>query len=225
MKYAAIALFLGCSALVCKLAVQSVPSNDPTQAVTAPSVFTSTVERLRNSFSLRGASLIPIPAPPKRATPVVPQLSKIETLALISGAAAKYKVPAPFVISIVAAESNFNCAALSDKGAIGLMQLMPDTAQQFGDDPAVPEQNVDAGTHYLRWLMDRYQKHPSSIQHVIAAYNAGPGNVDKYHGIPPFRETRNYVARVLKFLQQFSPVRTRVRNRGLLAREMLYLSR
>jgi soluble lytic murein transglycosylase-like protein len=85
------------------------------------------------------------------------------------------------------------------------MQLMPETARQFGADPAVPAQNIDAGTRYLRWLIERYQSRRNAIKHVIAAYNAGPGMVDRYRGVPPFRETRNYVARVLNFLKQFSP--------------------
>lgn len=132
-------------------------------------------------------------------------LSKAETLLLIADAAAKYQVPEAFVTSIVAAESNFDCSVISPKGAIGLMQLMPDTAQQFGAaDPKVPAQNVDAGTHYLRYLMERYRKSPGSTQRVIAAYNAGPGMVDHYRGVPPFRETRAYVSRVLGFLKQYS---------------------
>jgi soluble lytic murein transglycosylase-like protein len=149
-----------------------------------------------------------IPAPP------IPSISKAETLALIEGAATKYRVPAEFVTSIVAAESNFNSAAVSPKGAIGLMQLMPSTAQQFGCDPAVPAQNIQAGTQYLRWLMERYQKGRGTIKHVIAAYNAGPGMVDRYRGVPPFRETRSYVARVLGFLKQFTPARKSTRQRG-----------
>jgi soluble lytic murein transglycosylase-like protein len=133
-----------------------------------------------------------------------PPLSKAETLTLISGAAAKYRVPADFVTSIVAAESNFNSTAISCKGAIGLMQLMPDTAREFGADPSVPAENVDAGTHYLRYLMKRYQNNRGAMRRVIAAYNAGPGMVDRYRGVPPFRETRTYVARVLGFLKRFS---------------------
>src|SRR5262249_1973144 len=117
---------------------------------------------------------------------------------------AKHRVPAAFVKSIVAAESNFNYAAMSHCGAVGFMQLMPETAAEFGaTDPRVPEQNIDAGTKYLRYLMDRYQKKRNSLKHVIAAYNAGPANVDKYRGIPPFPETQRYVTRVLGFLRQF----------------------
>jgi soluble lytic murein transglycosylase-like protein len=83
------------------------------------------------------------------------------------------------------------------------MQLMPATAQMLGADPSVPAQNVDAGTHYLRVLMNRYQHHGNWLQRVIAAYNAGPGMVDKYGGVPPFRETRNYVTRVLTFFHHY----------------------
>jgi hypothetical protein len=127
----------------------------------------------------------------------------IDTHALIRAAAKKHGVPAAFVKSIVAAESNFDCDAVSPKGAIGLMQLMPATAEEYGADPSIPEENVDAGTHYLRVLMDKYSKHPNSLKRVIAAYNAGPGRVDRYRGVPPFRETRAYVVRVLSLLRRY----------------------
>lgn len=137
---------------------------------------------------------------PPRSNPL--PLGKV--LSLIALSAAKHNVPAPFVRSIIAAESGFNSEAISPKGAIGLMQLMPETAKEYGADPTQPDQNVDAGTHYLRFLMDRYHSGKNSTQRVIAAYNAGPGMVDKYRGIPPFRETRGYVVRVLGFLHHFS---------------------
>jgi soluble lytic murein transglycosylase-like protein len=122
---------------------------------------------------------------------------------VISAASKKHNVPAPFVKSIIAAESNFDCCAVSAKGAIGPMQLMPETAQLFGADPTVPEQNIDAGTHYLQVLLSRYGKSRNRLKRVIAAYNAGPGVVDRYRGVPPYRETRTYVKRVLAFLQRF----------------------
>ena len=134
--------------------------------------------------------------------PAVPP-KPLDTPALIRAASIKHGVPAAFIKSIVAAESNFDAAAVSNKGAIGLMQLMPATAQLFGADPAIPEQNVDAGTHYLRFLMNRYRKYKNWLSRVIAAYNAGPGAVDRYRGVPPYPETRSYVARVLGFLAQF----------------------
>ena len=131
----------------------------------------------------------------------------VDTHALISAAAKKHRVPAAFIKSIMAAESNFNCDAISRKGAIGLMQLMPRTAEEYGADPMIPEQNVDAGTRYLRVLMDRYSRHGNSLKRVIAAYNAGPGMVDRYRGVPPFRETRTYVVRVLTFLSRYEKER------------------
>jgi soluble lytic murein transglycosylase-like protein len=130
-------------------------------------------------------------------------LSIVDLHALIRAAARKHGVSAAFIASIVAAESNFDPDAISPKGATGLMQLMPGTAQLFGADPAVPEQNVDAGTHYLRVLIDRYHRYRNCMTRVIAAYNAGPGVVDRYHGVPPYRETRTYVTRVLGFMKKF----------------------
>ncbi|HWB86714.1 MAG TPA: lytic transglycosylase domain-containing protein [Bryobacteraceae bacterium] len=127
----------------------------------------------------------------------------LDTHALIKAAAQKHGVPAEFIRSIVAAESNFDRDAVSPKGAIGLMQLMPETARQFGADPSIPGENIDAGTRYLRVLMDRYHKYRDWMKRVIAAYNAGPAAVDRYRGVPPYRETRKYVARVLTYLRQF----------------------
>jgi len=131
----------------------------------------------------------------------------VDTNALIRSAAEKHRVPAAFIRSIIAAESNFKCDAISPKGAIGLMQLMPGTAMEYGADPSIPEQNVDAGTRYLRVLMDKYSRHHNSLKRVIAAYNAGPGAVDRYRGVPPFRETRGYVVRVLSYLRRFEKER------------------
>ena len=135
-------------------------------------------------------------------TPAPPR-PPVDIHALIRSAAQRHRVPAAFVKSIIAAESNFDCNAVSEKGALGLMQLMPGTAKELGADPSIPEQNVDAGTRYLRVLMDKYQGHANSLPRVIAAYNAGPGMVDRYHGVPPFRETRRYVVRVLRFMRLY----------------------
>jgi soluble lytic murein transglycosylase-like protein len=140
----------------------------------------------------------PVPATP------APKLSPEEAGTMIRSAALKHKVPAAFVKSIMAAESNFYPGALSNKGAIGLMQLMPETALEYGVDPTIPEQNVDGGAHYLGVLIHRYQKSHDWMRRTIAAYNAGPGMVDRYRGVPPFRETRTYVARVLTYFKRFS---------------------
>jgi soluble lytic murein transglycosylase-like protein len=213
MKFAVIGLLLGCSAFAFWLVQSELFCPEPLHIMEFPRVL-STLQRLRLSVppaqTAPTASLSDGDDAPKPSIPIV---SKTETLALIAAAAARHNVPAAFVTSIVAAESNFDCAALSPKGAVGLMQLMPETAQQFGADPAIPAQNIDAGTRYLRWLMDRYQKGRNSMQHVIAAYNAGPGMVDRYRGVPPFKETREYVTRVLGFLKQFTPARRSPRSR------------
>jgi soluble lytic murein transglycosylase-like protein len=154
-----------------------------------------------NLFRLRPAS--PPPAEPEAAAPpaIPPPLERSVVGSLIRASAQRNNVPEAFVKSIVAAESNFNSNAISPKGAIGLMQLMPETAREYGGDPAIPEQNVEAGTRYLRCLMEKYRRRP--LSHVIAAYNAGPGSVDHYRGVPPFRETRGYVTRVMGFLRHF----------------------
>ena len=142
------------------------------------------------------AAMLGAPNPPKNAF-------EINVHAIIRRAAAKHNVPAAFVKSIVAAESAFDCEAISSKGAIGLMQLMPETAEQFGADPTVPEQNIDAGTKYLRILLDRYHRYKNPMVRAAAAYNAGPGVVDRYKGVPPYKETRGYVKRVLGFFKRF----------------------
>ena len=126
-----------------------------------------------------------------------------EVHALIVSASRRHGVPTALVKSIVATESNFRCDAVSSRGSIGLMQLRPSTARQYGADARVPAQNIDAGTRYLRFLIERYRHSNSPLKNVIAAYNAGFGAVDRYHGVPPFRETRGYVNRVLARIKQY----------------------
>lgn len=122
---------------------------------------------------------------------------------LIQEAARRYGVPALMMRSIMAAESGFDPDAISRRGAIGLMQLMPATARQFGMNPHIPEENVKAGARYLRFLIEKYRKFKDWIRRVIAAYNAGPAAVDRYRGVPPYRETRIYVARVMAWLRLY----------------------
>jgi soluble lytic murein transglycosylase-like protein len=118
---------------------------------------------------------------------------------LADAAADKYGLPRQLVRSVMAAESGFQTAALSPKGAIGLMQLMPETAQALGVDPYDPAQNVDAGTRYLRDLLNQYD---FGLWHALAAYNAGPAAVDKYQGIPPYADTIRYVERIDRAYRQ-----------------------
>jgi soluble lytic murein transglycosylase-like protein len=136
--------------------------------------------------------------------PAIPRLlSHAEIGELIQNAAEKHRLPPAFIKSIVAAESAFRSDAVSSKGALGLMQVMPETAQDMGLDASIPEQNIEAGTKYLKGLMGYYGKRRDWLKRTIAAYNAGPGNVDKYRGVPPFRETRAYVTRVLAYFKEY----------------------
>ena len=144
------------------------------------------------------------------ASQIPEKLESIKTLdvhALIRAAAQKHGVPEAFLKSIVAVESNFDATAVSPKGAIGLMQLMPATAREYSADPTIPEQNIDAGTRYISYLMTRYRKFRNPLPRVIAAYNAGPTAVDRYRSVPPFRETRKYVERVLASMKRFQSER------------------
>jgi soluble lytic murein transglycosylase-like protein len=118
---------------------------------------------------------------------------------LADAAADKYGLPRSLVRSVMAAESGYRTAAVSPKGAIGLMQLMPETARDLGADPYDPAQNVDAGTRYLRVLLERYN---GGLWHALAAYNAGPGAVEKYNGVPPYRETINYIGRIERKMEK-----------------------
>jgi soluble lytic murein transglycosylase-like protein len=121
---------------------------------------------------------------------------KIDLDQLIREASARRQLDPDFVNSVIKAESNFKIRAVSPKGAQGLMQLMPGTAAQLGvNDPFDPRANVEAGTTYLSNLLDLY--HDDAVK-ALAAYNAGTQRVDQYHGVPPYRETRTYIARIVR---------------------------
>jgi soluble lytic murein transglycosylase-like protein len=141
---------------------------------------------------------LPMPSPaasaPTTSAPSV--LATPQEMATV--AARKYALPESFVRSVMKAESGFQPGAVSPKGAIGLMQLMPGTARTLGVDPKDPQQNAEGGAQYLRELLAKYESDPDQVLLALAAYNAGPGAVEKYHGVPPYRETREYILRVLK---------------------------
>jgi soluble lytic murein transglycosylase-like protein len=115
---------------------------------------------------------------------------------VVREASNRYQLDPDFVNSVIKAESNFQSRAVSPKGALGLMQLMPGTASQLGvADPFDPRANVEGGTAYLSQLLNLYNNDPIK---ALAAYNAGPNRVEQYHGLPPYMETRAYVARVVR---------------------------
>lgn len=122
---------------------------------------------------------------------------------IIVEAAKKFDVDAALVSAVIKAESDYNPRVVSHKGARGLMQLMPATAKRFGvHDSFDPKANVYGGTRYLRWLLKTFD---GNADLAVAAYNAGEGNVWKYDGIPPFRETVNYVKKISKYFRKDSP--------------------
>jgi soluble lytic murein transglycosylase-like protein len=122
---------------------------------------------------------------------------------IIVEAAKKFDVDAALVSAVIKAESDFNAREVSDKGARGLMQLMPSTAERFGvTDSYDPVANIYGGVRYLRWLLKTFN---GNADLAVAAYNAGEGNVWKYNGVPPFRETINYINRIAKHIRNAMP--------------------
>ncbi len=119
---------------------------------------------------------------------------------LVDEIAARHAVDRDLVHSVISVESNYNPLAISSKGALGLMQLVPATARRFGvADAFNPSQNVEGGVRYLKYLLDLYN---GDHRLALAAYNAGEGTVERFGGVPPFAETRSYVSRVGKALEE-----------------------
>lgn len=121
-------------------------------------------------------------------------LADAKLSSLIDSAARKYKVDPKLVAAVAEVESNGRQEAVSSVGAIGVMQLMPDTAAALGVDPYDKQQNIEGGAKYLRQMLDTFG---GDLKKAVAAYNAGPGAVKAYGGIPPYKETQNYVSKVL----------------------------
>jgi hypothetical protein len=147
---------------------------------------------------------VPPPEPPPAEskplveTPKPPEPKIQDPKALIRAAAQRSDVPPAFgtlMQSVAKVESGFNPKAVSPKGAIGVMQLMPDTAKRLGADPSDLEQNIDAGAKLLRELL---QKYDGDVVKALAAYNAGEAAVDRFQGVPPYSETQHYVNSVVR---------------------------
>jgi soluble lytic murein transglycosylase-like protein len=154
----------------------------------------------RSLTDIANIETVPDP-PPTPATPYTAKfqsnakLSPIDLHEMLAAAGQQHNLDVDLLASVVKAESNGNSRAVSRAGARGLMQLMPKTASEQGvHDSFRPDENVGGGSAYLNQLLVRYHE---NIALALAAYNAGPAAVDKYHGIPPYHETRAYVARVI----------------------------
>ncbi len=120
---------------------------------------------------------------------------------IINQAAKHYDMDSALIKAVIKAESDFDKHAISNKGAKGLMQLMPDTASDMNlKNPFDPKENIFAGTRYLSLLLKRFN---NDITLALAAYNAGPENVAAHKGLPPFRETKNFIARVINYHKQY----------------------
>jgi hypothetical protein len=171
----------------------------------------------RSSEDIAKIETVPDPPPTTTSsgaagTKTDTKLSPAELHEMLAAAGHQHNLDADLLASVVKAESNGNTHAVSRAGARGLMQLMPKTAAGLGvDDSFRPDQNVRGGSAYLNDLLVRYH---DNIALALAAYNAGPAAVDKYHGIPPYHETRAYVARVIHEFNR------RVRARELQARQL-----
>ncbi|MCU1321935.1 MAG: Lytic transglycosylase catalytic [Acidobacteriaceae bacterium] len=161
-------------------------------------VAAESVVRIEQIADLPQTQTIKLPASPvslaTHSTAVAP--TKAEMQEMLSHAGTAHNIDADLLASLVRAESGGQVHAVSRTGARGLMQLMPATATSLGvKDAFQPEQNIAGGTAYLDGLLIRYH---DNIALALAAYNAGPGAVDRYHGVPPYAETRAYVARVIR---------------------------
>jgi soluble lytic murein transglycosylase-like protein len=142
------------------------------------------------------------PADPPPPMPCDP-LSGLAITPIIEGAAKAQDLESKLLRAVIEQESGFRPCAVSPKGAKGLMQLMPDTAEDLGvKDPFNPQENIDAGARYLKQLLNKYK---GDLPQALGAYNAGPATVDQAGGVPNIRETRDYVKSIL---QKVDPTRT-----------------
>ena len=154
--------------------------------------------RLLDQYLDSGETVVALPSAVSRKSQTTGEESaQGKFAAIIQEAAQKYNVDPQLIEAVIRAESNFNPKATSSAGAMGLMQLMPATAASLGvTDPYDPKENIFGGTKFLSRLLQKY-KHDLSL--ALAAYNAGPGAVDRYGGIPPYTQTRVYVQKVMQY--------------------------
>lgn len=145
--------------------------------------------------SFESAFVAPVGFPVGGTPPPGMQIRAREWASVAAPIAARYNLDTELVLRVIEAESGGNPRAVSPKGAMGLMQLMPETARALGvSDPFDPVQNIEGGVRYLSHLLQRFG---GDLRLALAAYNAGPGRVQQYGGVPPFPETQRYLERIL----------------------------
>ncbi len=149
-------------------------------------------EQYKNSVRLQPAEVVTPTKWDDLVTPKYRGRYKGIYLQMAREAARRHGVPEDLFLRLVQQESNWRPDAKSHKGALGLAQLMPGTARKLGVDPKDPAQNLDGGARYLKQMHEKF----GSWKIALAAYNAGPGAVEKYGGVPPYRETKNYVKKI-----------------------------
>jgi soluble lytic murein transglycosylase-like protein len=138
------------------------------------------------------------PASPAAAAPSEFNEKPFDLNEAVRAIAKEHRLPAELVHSVIATESAYDPAAVSVKGAIGLMQLMPETARELAVNPRDPGENVQGGVSYLKQMLERYAGSQDQLLLALAAYNAGPGAVDRHRGLPPYAETHAFVRRVIE---------------------------
>ncbi|MBU6318963.1 MAG: lytic transglycosylase domain-containing protein [Alphaproteobacteria bacterium] len=175
-------------------------------AALAPTSFGQVMEVGAQGVVVTSAPIRPQSPPPEtksgRAGPAAPPASLIP---LLETAGREAELSTRLLEAVSYVESRFNPGARSPKGAIGLMQLMPGTAQDLGVDPADPVQNASGGAQYLRRMLELFD---DNVELALAAYNAGPEAVIRHGGVPPFRETQEYVSQVMSYLAEISASET-----------------
>ncbi|HEY2498959.1 MAG TPA: lytic transglycosylase domain-containing protein [Candidatus Angelobacter sp.] len=174
---------------------EEIPVAPQPPAVAPPALVSKPLPTVASQTTLAAAaaaSTSPLPKPAVHN----PAAQNIDLDEVVREASSKNRLDPDFVSSVIKAESNFKTRAVSKKGALGLMQLMPSTAAQLGvADPFDPRANVEAGTAHLSALLDRYNNDPIK---ALAAYNAGAHRVKQYNGVPPYRETRAYINKIVR---------------------------